>query len=66
MAVLPPAGADAHVEPLPQEGLMREDDFPTRPEELPDGSPQQLDALARQRRLRQEREQPPDELPPVA
>jgi len=46
--------------------MHREDDYPTRPEELPDGSPQQLDALARQRRLRQEREQPPDELPPVA
>lgn len=52
--------------PLGLGGAMYEDDFPTNPSELPDGSPQQFDALARQRRLRQERQQPPDELPPVA
>lgn len=45
---------------------MRDDEWPTDPAELPDGSPQQFDAIARQRRLRQEREQPPDQLPPVA
>ena len=43
-----------------------EDDFPTNPSELPDGSPQQFDALARQRRLRQERVEPPDQPPPFA
>lgn len=45
---------------------MREDDFPTNPGELPDGSPQQFDALARQRRLREEREQPASEPPDAA
>lgn len=47
--------------------MIREDDFPTRPEELPDGSPQQFDALARQRRLREERDEPPElPFPPAA
>lgn len=46
--------------------MWDEADFPTKPQELPDGSPQQFDALARQRRLRQERQQPPEELPPAS
>lgn len=66
-----PARTALHEQPLPRRPLqvgtmLDEDDFPTNPAELPDGSPQQFDALARQRRLRQERVQPPDELPPVA
>lgn len=37
-----------------------------RPEELPDGSPQQFDAIARRNRIAREDEQPAPELPPAA
>lgn len=44
-----------------------EDDYPTKPEELPDGSPQQLDAIARRHRLTQEDDEPPTlPFPPAA